>query len=74
MERYLTALNSLIEKDLLAFDGTQLQVLELPEHAPATKALRTAEELEQHDAATINVLARQSLGHRWKEDDAHRET
>jgi hypothetical protein len=62
VERYLTARNGLIEQDLIAFDGTRFQVLSLPDGAPAAaKPLRTREELEQDDAATIRLLMEKSL-------------
>ena len=35
LDRYIEARNRLIEKDLIAFDGTVFQVLELPPEAPA---------------------------------------
>jgi hypothetical protein len=38
VEDYIEARNSLIGKDLLAFDGTVFQVLELPEKAPDVPA------------------------------------
>jgi hypothetical protein len=63
VERYLAARNGLIEKDLIAFDGTRFQVLSLPNGAPAAaKPLRTREEFEQDDAATIRLLIEKSLG------------
>lgn len=62
VERYLRARNSLIEKDLIAFDGTRFQVLELPAELPAASTpLRTAEELERDDAATVRTLIGESL-------------
>ena len=62
VERYLRARNSLIEKDLIAFDGTRFQVLELPAEPPAaSRLLRTTEDLERDDAATARVLIRESL-------------
>ena len=62
VERYLQARNSLIEKDLIAFDGTRFQVLELPAKPPPPPApLRTNEELEAGDAATIRCLIQRSL-------------
>ena len=36
MDQYLQARNALIEKDLIAFDGTLYQVLDLPKIAPAS--------------------------------------
>jgi len=62
VEQYLTVRNSLIQKDLIAFDGTRFQVLELPSSPPSSKALTTREELEEEDAATIRCLAQRSLG------------
>ena len=62
VERYLPARNQLIEKDLIAFDGTRLQVLELPEYPPPLQpALDSAELFEQHDPATIRALIQSSL-------------
>lgn len=63
VERYLSARNSLIENDLIAFDGTRFQVLELPDNPPAPRAALTDEaSLEDHDPATIRALIRGSLG------------
>jgi len=63
VERYLSARNSLIENDLIAFDGTRFQVLELPDNPPAPCAALTDEaSLEDHDPATIRALIRGSLG------------
>ncbi|MEI6314791.1 MAG: helix-turn-helix domain-containing protein [Syntrophus sp. (in: bacteria)] len=41
IEDYIEARNSLIRKDLIAFDGTLFQVLELPSSTPARPAGRT---------------------------------
>jgi hypothetical protein len=62
VERYLRARNSLIEMDLLAFDGTRFQVLELPEE-PVARAvlLRTTEQMQLDDEATVRLAIRQSL-------------
>ena len=38
IEQYLSARDALIEKDLIDFDGTLFQVLDLPEAAPASRA------------------------------------
>ncbi|MFC1610638.1 hypothetical protein ACFL6C_06755 [Myxococcota bacterium] len=68
VERYLRARNSLIQKDLIAFDGTSFQVLELPmEPPPGPKLLSTSEELEDDDAATVHVVIRKSLRDRHAE-------
>ena len=63
VERYLAARNSLIEKDLIAFDGMRFQVLELPKEPPAPRTALTDEaSLEEHDPATVRGLIRSSLG------------
>ncbi len=41
IEDYIEARNSLIAKELIAFDGTVFQVLELPEKVPARPVRRT---------------------------------
>ena len=58
LEQYLQARKALIEKDLLAFDGTRFQVLDLPEKPKHLyiQSLRDTEELEEHDPATIRAL------------------
>ena len=61
IESYVAARNGLIDKDLVAFDGTRFQVLSLPEQPVTPKALRSVEDFEQHDAATVHTLLRQSL-------------
>jgi len=62
VERYLRARDSLIEMDLIAFDGTRFQVLELPaEPVCRSELLHTAEQLEREDPATVRVLIRDSL-------------
>lgn len=66
VERYIDARNLLVDRDLIAFDGTRFQVLELPLGPPAPPAaLTTAEDLELHDPATVHCLGHRSLsGHR----------
>jgi hypothetical protein len=63
LETYLQARNALIERDLIAFDGTRFQVLSLPEQplAPTTRELRTREDFAEHDGATIRALLRRSF-------------
>lgn len=62
-DEYLAARNSLIAKDLIAFDGTRFQVLSLPAapvvHDPP--ALVSEDDFESHDPATIRELIRASL-------------
>ena len=64
VERYLSARNSLIEKDLIAFDGTRFQVLELPDKPPTPTTALSSDDasLQEHDPATIRTLIRDSLG------------
>jgi hypothetical protein len=62
-DEYLLLRNSLIAKDLIAFDGTRFQVLELPS-VPVTapqRALVTSHDFEEHDSATIRDIIRSSL-------------
>ena len=63
MHTYLTARNGLIEADLLAFDGRRFQVLSLPAKPVARQMmlLRTEQDFEQHDPATVRQLIGQSL-------------
>jgi hypothetical protein len=63
LETYLHARNALIERDLIAFDGTRFQVLSLPEK-PSThtvRELRTPADFAEHDGATIGTLVRRSF-------------
>jgi hypothetical protein len=45
LERYIEARNGLIEKDLITFDGTLFQVLDLPAAAPAPRPLPNRDRL-----------------------------
>ena len=67
-EQYVRARNGLLDKDLVAFDGTCFQVLQLPVRAPcARRPLGSREQLELEDPATVRCLVEQSLrnaGHR----------
>ena len=69
LETYIRARNALIEKDLIAFDGTRFQVLSLPDtprfNNPAP--LSSGEDRSDHDSATIRTLIRESLGVRRRE-------
>lgn len=63
LEHYLQARNALIERDLIADDGTRFQVLSLPaQPGPDTpRELRTPEDFAEHDAATIRARLRRAL-------------
>ena len=59
LETYVRARNALINKDLIAFDGTRFQVLSLPDkpcfnNPPAL----TIDDCDDHDPATIRALLR----------------
>jgi hypothetical protein len=58
LESYLAARNALIDKDLIAFDGTRFQVLALPTQpvGTATAPLQSPADLADHDPATIRSL------------------
>jgi hypothetical protein len=57
-DEYLIARNSLIEKDLLVFDGRRFQVLSLPQrpHQRVAAPLQSTEDFENHDPATIREI------------------
>lgn len=63
LDRYVEARNSLIRKDLLAFDGTRFQVLSLPLRpvSDPSNALQTPDDFEDQDPATIRLLINQAL-------------
>lgn len=58
LNAYLQARNGLIDKDLIAFDGTRFQVLSLPPkpRARPSTPLQTQKNFEDHDPATIRSL------------------
>jgi len=62
VEAYLTARNGLIDKDLIAFDGSRFQVLSLPDNPKSRSSppLRTLEALEANDPATIATIIHHS--------------
>ncbi|MBM9515246.1 hypothetical protein [Desulfogranum marinum] len=62
LDEYIVARNQLIDKDLVAFDGTFFQVLSLPRTPviQSTKLLQNREDMETSDPATIEqILSRQ---------------
>lgn len=60
---YVLVRNALIDKDLVAFDGTRFQVLSLPPQPVALhrSPLVTRDDFERDDPATIRQLIRASL-------------
>ena len=64
VDEYILARNMLIDKDLIAFDGTLFQVLSLPEATvwTSTEALKTSAQMQKHDPATVRQLITKSLG------------
>ena len=63
VDEYIAARNGLIDKDLIAFDGTLFQVLSLPDKPPepASPVLKSPQEMEEHDPATVHQIIVQSL-------------
>lgn len=63
-EDYIEARDALIDKDLIAFDGRLFHVLSLPER-PSLEAqplLKTKEDMEKHDPATVQQICRRAFG------------
>lgn len=56
MDQYLQARHGLIEKDLIDFDGTIFQVLELPEAAPASRPQSRASGLDRLIQKTLKEV------------------
>jgi len=57
VDEYIVARDSLINKDLLAFDGTFFQVLSLPsEPVRLSQLLKKKEDMQREDPATIHQL------------------
>lgn len=58
LDAYIAARNGLVDNDLVAFDGTRFQVLSLPDkpRSRAATPLRTRDDFEQHDPATIRRI------------------
>ena len=57
-DEYIFARDSLIDKDLISFDGHLFQVLSLPEHVTSKPQvpLLTKEDMQREDPATINQI------------------
>ena len=56
MDQYLQARHALIEKDLIDFDGTIFQVLDLPEVAPASRPQSRASDLDRLIQKTLKEV------------------
>jgi hypothetical protein len=66
LDDFLELRNRLIEKDLVAFDGTRFQVLSLPPCPvlPRRAPLTHPDDFELHDPATVRAILRSELGRR----------
>jgi hypothetical protein len=64
VDEYIQARDSLITKDLIAFDGTFFQVLSLPERPVRSppELLSSRKEMTQKDPATVAEIIKKSLG------------
>jgi len=64
VDEYILARDLLIEKDLIAFDGSLFQVLSLPQkpQSSSTAVLKTAKDMQTHDPATIHQLITHRFG------------
>jgi hypothetical protein len=64
VDDYILARDALIQKDLIAFDGSLFQVLSLPQKPcwPDPAALKTAKDMQTHDPVTIDQLIKKSPG------------
>jgi hypothetical protein len=69
VDEYILARNSLIDKDLIAFDGYLFQVLSLPPKLvfDQLKPLTSDEDMHTHDPAVIRRLLEQSFTKYQKE-------
>ena len=63
-DEYLLARNCLIQKDLIAFDGHLFQVLSLAKKPviEPSKPLKTRQQMEEADPATIHHIIKSVLG------------
>lgn len=64
IDNYIAARNALIDKELIAFDGSLFQVLSLPAqvHSAPASPIRSREEMIQRDPATIRKLLSDHFG------------
>jgi hypothetical protein len=63
LDDYIVVRDQLIEKDLIAFDGTFFQVLSLPRMVVSqpSKLLKNRDDMETFDLATIKQIMRKQL-------------
>jgi len=63
VDAYILARNNLIDKDLLAFDGTFFQVLSLPAEVVRTRhLLQDKADMKREDPATIHKIVQKAFG------------
>lgn len=61
-EEYIAARNSLIDKDLIAFDGYLFQVLSLPNNTPHPQHRQSREKRAANEPAPIGRIIAEALG------------
>lgn len=63
VDEYIVARNSLIDKDLIAFDGRLFQVLSLPPKPvrDSVRLLRSTDDMAERDPATVHQIIRDAL-------------
>ncbi len=63
-DEYIVARNSLIDKDLIAFDGLLFQVLSLPQQpvSPVNRSLQGETDMKSWDPATISRMLERARG------------
>ena len=64
LDDYIVVRDQLIDKDLIAFDGTFFQILSLPRMVVngSSKLLKNRDDMETFDLATIKQIMRKQLG------------
>ena len=56
LDQYISARNGLMDKDLIAFDGTLFQVLDLPQNRPRQQISKDRSPVEQLIQQTVKVI------------------
>ena len=56
LDQYITARNGLMDKDLIAFDGTLFQVLDLPQNRPRQQKSKDRSPVEQLIQQTVKAI------------------